>query len=200
MIPLFHIIWTQGIQFLNYIRGSRSSSRSNVDAKVIFGKILNSKFIFWPKLPFRPRMMCDTTFPHNLDARNPILKLHLWFKVIFKVKCWCQGHFGQNIDLKFPIWDKVSIRARMMYDTNFPHYLDINNLIIKLFVGFKVTFKVHKSMMAANQVGTFFLKANARIVCKETFLQYLDARNLVILWIQDQVQCHKLSSNQCDPK
>ena len=35
----------------------------------------------------KPKMMCDTTFPHNLDTRNPILKLFLWLKVTFKVKC-----------------------------------------------------------------------------------------------------------------
>ena len=66
----------------------------------------------------------------------------------------------------------------MMCDTTFPRNLDINNLIMKLFVRFKVTFKMHKSSMAANQVGTFFLTTNARILCNETFLRYLDARNL----------------------
>ena len=86
-----------------------------------FGQNTELKIPILGKVSIRPRMMCDTTLPHNLNARNPILKLYSWLKVIFKVKCWSQGNFNQNIDLKFPNLDKVSNRPRMMCDTTILH-------------------------------------------------------------------------------
>ena len=86
-----------------------------------FGQNTELKIPILGKVSIRPIMMCDTTFPHNLNARNPIIKLYSWLKVIFKVKCWWQGHINQNIDLQFPNLDKVSNRPRMMCDTTILH-------------------------------------------------------------------------------